>query len=94
MKKRTHPNLILGLFSLFLIFIGVGLQANGYAFGDIVLFVALGLAGVHWIWSIIDVLKDYRTNNNTEDRSIVWVIIAVIPVGGIFYYAMGRKVTV
>jgi hypothetical protein len=94
MKKLTHPNFILGLFSMLLIFIGVGLQANHYASGDAVLIGALGLGGIHWIWSIIDVLRDYRTANRTEDRNILWVIIAVIPVGGLFYYGMGRKVTV
>ena len=93
MKSRTHPNFILGLFSLLLIFIGIGLQANGYASGDAVLIGAIGLGGIHWIWSIIDVLKDYKTKNDKEDRNILWVIIAVIPVGGILYYGMGRKVT-
>lgn len=94
MKKLTHPNFILGLFSMFLIFIGVGLQANGYASGDAVLIGASGLAGIHWIWSIVDVLRDYRTANRTENRNILWVIIACVPIGGLFYYALGRKVAV
>lgn len=92
MKKRTHPNFILGLISLFLIFIGIGLRANNYKFGDAVLIGSFALAGIHWIWSIVDVLMDYRTNNSREDRNIVWVIIAVIPVGGLFYYGLGRKI--
>lgn len=94
MKSTWHPNFILGLFSLLVIFVGIGLQANGYASGDYVILGALGLGGIHWIWSIVDVLRDYHTNNDSEDRSIVWVIVAVIPVGGILYYALGRRVTV
>ena len=92
MKTRTHPNFILGLFSLLMLFIGIGLQANGYAAGDTVIIGSLALGGIHWIWSIIDVLKDYRTGNDREERNIVWVIVAVIPVGGILYYGLGRKV--
>lgn len=94
MKSFYHPNFILGLFSLFLFFIGIGLQANGYESGSYVLMSALGLGGVHWIWSIIDVLKDYHTDEITEDRNILWVILGVIPVGGLLYYALGRKVTI
>jgi hypothetical protein len=95
MKTTSHPNFILGLFSLLLIFVGLGLRANGYRGGDAVFMAAIGLGAIHWIWSIIDVFKHYRTNNDTENKNILWVILVVIvpPVGGLLYYSFSRKVS-
>ena len=94
MKKTSHPNFILGIISLVLMFVGLGLRANGYRGGDAVFMGAIALGAVHWIWSIIDVLKDYRTNNARENRNIIWVILVIIvpPVGGLLYYASGRGI--
>ncbi|HVK97170.1 MAG TPA: PLD nuclease N-terminal domain-containing protein [Flavisolibacter sp.] len=95
MKKTTHPNFILGIISLLLLFIGVGLKANGFRAGDYVLMGAIGIGAIHWIWSVVDVFKDYNKKKRTENKNILWVILVLIvpPVGGLFYYPMGRKVT-
>jgi hypothetical protein len=91
MRNTKHPNFILGLFSLLLFFIGIGLNANNYASGFYVLVAGLILAGVHWIWSIIDVF----THQNLKSQSrVLWGILVVgIPVaGGLLYYAMSKTV--
>lgn len=92
-KSAKHPNFFLGLISLLLIFIGIGMRANGYENGDFVLIFSFILSGIHWIWSIIDVFKDFRINSASENR-ILWVILVVaLPVvGGTFYYAMSKTV--
>ena len=93
MKNPTHPNFILGLISFVLLFIGVGLRANGYAYGDYVIGFSILLGAIHWIWAIIDVFKAYRINSASENR-ILWVILVVIipPIGGILYYAFSKSI--
>ncbi|MGZ3911261.1 MAG: PLDc N-terminal domain-containing protein, partial [Flavisolibacter sp.] len=89
MKNTRHPNFILGLFSLLLIFVGVGMRANGYQSGDYVLLFSFLLAGIHWIWSIIDVFRDFRVNSSSENRVLWIILVVVLPlVGGTFYYMM------
>jgi hypothetical protein len=93
MKNTRHPNFILGLISFVLLLFGIGMRANGYQGGDYVLGASILLGGIHWIWSIIDVFKDYKVNSASENR-IIWVILVIIvpPVGGLLYYAMSKTV--
>ncbi|HEX8316408.1 MAG TPA: PLD nuclease N-terminal domain-containing protein [Flavisolibacter sp.] len=91
---QKHPNLWLGLFTFFLLILSVGLRANQHnEVGDILLISSFVLGGVHWIWSVIDVLKDYRTNKASENKNIIWVILVAVvpPVGGIIYYAFNKN---
>ncbi|MGN6399201.1 MAG: PLD nuclease N-terminal domain-containing protein [Flavisolibacter sp.] len=95
MRNVKHPNFILGIISLLLIFIGVGMRANGYESGDYVLIFSFLLAGIHWIWSIIDVFKDFRVNSSSENRLLWIILVIVLPViGGTFYYAMSKTVRI
>jgi hypothetical protein len=95
MRNVKHPNFILGIVSLLLIFIGVGMRANSYDSGDYVLAFSFLLAGIHWIWSIIDVFKDFRVNSSSENRVLWIILVIVLPViGGTFYYAMSKTVRI
>lgn len=91
MKQTTHPNFILGLVSLFLIFVGIGLKFYGYRSGDYVLIGATVLGGIHWIWSILDVFKHQTPASQSR---IFWIILVVIipPVGGLLYYGFSKTV--
>jgi hypothetical protein len=93
MSNTRHPNFILGIVSLLLLFVGVGMRANGSTAGNWVLIASFILGGIHWIWSIIDVLKHYKIHSTQENR-ILWVIlvIAIPPVGGLLYYVMSKTV--
>jgi uncharacterized membrane protein YqjE len=95
MKRASHPNFILGLISFLLLIIGVGMRSNGLASANYVLIASFVLGGIHWIWAIVEVLKNFRTDSTRENR-ILWVIavIAVPPVGGMLYYLFGRTVTI
>lgn len=91
LKKNTrHPSFIIGLASFILLILGVGLKANSYSLGDIVIISAIALGAVHWIWSIIDVSKGYDLN---ADSRVFWLILVVLipPIGGMIYYMMQRK---
>jgi hypothetical protein len=91
---RKHPNLILGIVTFITLILAVGLKANRFnEIGDIVLISTFILGGIHWVWSVIDVLKDYRTNKASENRNIIWVILVLIvpPVGGVLYYAFNNN---
>jgi hypothetical protein len=95
MQNKRHPNFILGIVAYVFLFIGIGLRANGYQAGDYVIGFSALLGAIHWIWSIIDVLKNYRVNSASENR-IIWVILVIIipPVGGLLYYAMSKTVRI
>ena len=95
MKSLRHPNFILAIISAFVLFVGILLRKNSFAEGDIVVIVGTALAGIHWIWAIIDVLKNYRANKATENRNIIWVIFVIIvpPLGGIIYYAFNKNLS-
>ena len=91
---QKHPNLILGLITFVLLILAVGLRANRHnEIGDILLIATFVLGAVHWIWSIVDVIKDYRTDKASENRNIIWVILVAVvpPVGGIVYYAFNKN---
>ncbi|HWJ28390.1 MAG TPA: PLD nuclease N-terminal domain-containing protein [Flavisolibacter sp.] len=92
-KKVIHPNFYVGLLSFLLLFMGIGFRANSYSWGDYVLIGSFVVGGIHWIWSIIDVLKDYKTGGS-ENRKIIWVIFVVLipPIGGMLYYLLGSRV--
>ena len=89
MKRASHPNFILGIVSLLLIFLGIGFKANGYRLGDYILISAVILGGVHWIWSIVDV---FRHQTSKSQSRVFWVILVIVlpPVGGLLYYVMSK----
>ena len=95
MKKNwKHPNLIIGLVSFLTLLLSVGFRANRMnAVGDTLLIGTFALGFIHWVWAVVDVLKDYFAHKSTEDRNIVWVVLVIIvpPVGGILYYAFQRN---
>jgi hypothetical protein len=91
---QKHPNLFLGLVTFILLILSVGLRANRHnEVGDILLIATFVLGGVHWAWSIVDVIRDYRTDKASENRNIIWVILVAVvpPVGGILYYSFNKN---
>jgi hypothetical protein len=90
-KRTTHPNFILGISSLIVMLVGIGMKANGYRIGDMLLILTVALGGIHWIWSIIDVV---RHQPNTSQSKVFWLILVILipPVGGLIYYAFSRTV--
>lgn len=95
MRNKRHPNFILAIVAYLFLFIGIGLRANGYQAGDYVIGFSGLLGAIHWIWSIVDVLRNYRINSASENR-IIWVILVIIipPVGGLLYYTMSKTVRI
>src|SRR3954468_2005104 len=92
-RKITHPNFYLGVLAFLLLFIGIGLRANGYESGDYVIGASAVLGGIHWIWAIFDVFRYYRTSG-PENKQIIWVIIVLLipTVGSMLYYIIGDRV--
>jgi hypothetical protein len=91
MKQTTHPNFILGLVTLVLVFVGIGLKFYSYRFGDVVLIGAALLGGIHWIWAIVDV---FRHQTALSQSRVFWMILVIVlpPIGGLFYYASSKTV--
>jgi hypothetical protein len=87
MKSTRHPNFILGIISFLVLFIGIAIRANGYQYGDYVIASAAALAGIHWIWAIIDVAG---TTTVTPSQRKFWLIIVIIVpgFGSMIYYIM------
>jgi len=91
MKQTTHPNFILGIISLILLFIGVAVYRSGSTGGYWIWIIATILGGIHWIWSIIDV---FRQQTIASQSRVLWsiLVIAIPAVGGLLYYMMSKTV--
>jgi len=89
-KNIKHPSFIIGLLSFVLFLLGVIIRGNGYVKGDFVILFSIILGGVHWIWSVRDVIKSYDLKPGSK---IFWLIMVLLipPVGGMVYYMMKRK---
>jgi hypothetical protein len=91
LKKNTrHPSFIIGLISFFLFLFGVLLRGNNFVFGDKIIFSAICLGAIHWVWSIIDVSTGYDLNPASRSFWLIMVML-VPPLGGMIYYMMKRK---
>jgi hypothetical protein len=91
MRNTMHPNFLLGLFSLFLLILGWVLRVYGFQTSDYIWLAAFLLGGVHWVWAITDVFRHQHPGSQSR---VLWAIlvVAVPPVGGLFYYAMSKTV--
>ncbi|GAA4334096.1 hypothetical protein [Flaviaesturariibacter amylovorans] len=90
-KQMTHPNFILGLVSILLLFIGIGLYRNGSESGNIIWYIAVGLGAIHWIWGITDV---FRQQNLASQSRVFWqiLVVAIPAVGSMLYYMNSKTV--
>lgn len=94
MANLTHPNFIIGLLSAIFGACAIGFRANNMTdVSFILVYIAIGLLLVHWIWSIVDVGK---TDTLEGSQKKFWLIVVIaIPLGGMFYYIMhSRKNTI
>lgn len=85
MKNLRHPNVILAIISFIILFIGLGLYANGYGAAYYVVLFSLLLGAIHWVWSIIDVSK---TTTLTASQKTLWfILVLIVPgAGSLLYY--------
>jgi hypothetical protein len=87
MKNLRHPNFILSIVSAIFLFVGIGMRANGYQGGDYVLGIGTLLAGIHWIWAIIDVAT--RSDMRPYQKRFWLIIVIAVPVfGAMVFYGM------
>ena len=90
MKNLRHPNFILSLVSAVVLFIGIGMKANGYAAGIYVLGAGALLAGIHWIWAIVDVIG--RTDMKPYQKRFWLIIVIAVPVfGAMVFYGLHQE---
>lgn len=90
MKNLRHPNFILAIVSAIVLFVGIGLRANGYQAGDIVLGIGALLAGIHWIWAIIDVAS--RHDMRPYQKRFWLIIVIAVPVfGAMVFYGLHQE---
>ena len=89
-KNIRHPSFIIGLSSFVIFLVGVILRGNGYVGGSTFILLSFELGGIHWIWSMTDVITGYDLK---PDSKIFWLIMVMLipPLGGMIYYAMKRK---
>lgn len=90
MKNLRHPNFILAIISAIILFIGVVLRYDGFQTGDYVIGLGALLAGIHWIWAIVDVLN--RKDIQGYQRMFWFIIVVGVPVfGGMVFYGLHQE---
>ena len=91
MKNLKHPNFILAIVSAVLIFIGIGMRTSGYQGGDYITGIGALLAGVHWIWAIVDVIGRSGDLKPFQKRFWLIVVIAVPVFGAMVFYGLHQE---
>jgi hypothetical protein len=90
MKNLRHPNFILSIISAIVLFIGIGLRGSGYPGGDIVIIAGAALAGIHWIWAIIDVIS--RGDMKPFQKRFWLIVVIAVPVfGAMVFYGLHQE---
>jgi len=90
MNNLKHPNFILAVVSIILFLIGIIMRANSSEFGTYVIIFSLILGGIHWVWSIVDVIK--RTDLKPfQKRFWLIAVIAAPGIGGMLFYTLHQR---
>jgi hypothetical protein len=90
MKNAKHPAFIIGIVSIILLIIGSVVKAGGYRMGTYIVFGAVALGAIHWIWSIIDVAT--RSDMKPfQKRFWLIAVVAAPAIGAMIFYIMHQK---
>ena len=90
MKNLRHPNFILAIVSAIILFFGIGMRASGYQGGDYLIGAGTLLAGIHWIWAIIDVAR--RADLKPYQKRFWLIVVVAVPVfGGMVFYGLHQE---
>jgi hypothetical protein len=90
MKNLRHPNFILAIISGIILLTGIILRANGYQGGDYVIGAGALLAGIHWIWAIVDVIN--RTDMKPFQKRFWLIVVIAVPVfGAMVFYGLHQE---
>ena len=90
MNNTKHPSFILGIISIIVLAFGIGMKANGYRSGDYVVLGSVVLAGIHWIWSVIEVAG--RTDLKPFQKRFWLIAVIAAPVfGGMLFHILHQR---
>jgi hypothetical protein len=90
MKNLRHPNFILSIISAIVLFIGIGMKGSGYQGGEYVLIGGTILAGIHWIWAIVDVIA--RSDMKPFQKRFWLIVVIAVPVfGAMVFYGLHQE---
>lgn len=86
MKNMNHPAFIVAILGTILI-VGGLLTMTYFVLGTWLLYLGVLLAGIFWVWAIIDIMA---ANHLKFHQKMFWLIVAIsVPVmGGLIYYVM------
>ena len=72
--------------------VGIILRANGNQGGDYVLGAGALLAGIHWIWAIIDVINRDGTDLKAFQKRFWLIVVITVPVlGAMVFYGLHQE---
>jgi len=94
MKQKTrmiHPNFIIGLISYFGLLAGVILYSNDFKIAKTFIAGSLILGVIHWIISVVSVIRDQLKNKNNSWIFWFTAVFIVPPIGGMMYYMVNDK---
>jgi hypothetical protein len=66
------------------------MKSMGNRDGDIVIIIGGGLAGIHWIWAIIDVIN--RSDMKAYQKRFWLIAVVAVPVlGAMVFYGLHQE---
>ena len=90
MKNLKHPNFILAIVATIVLFMGVGMNGNGQDKGVYMLGLAALLAGIHWLWAIVDVISRHDLRP-FQKRFWLIAVVAVPVFGALVFYGLHNE---
>lgn len=90
MKNMKHPAFWLGIITIILVLIGVGFKSNGYSSSYYIWIAASVIGGIHWIWTIIEVIG--RDDMKAFQKRFWLILVVAIPVlGGMLFHVLHQQ---
>lgn len=86
MKNIKKPSFILGVGSHVIFIVALLLMANNYTYSTWVMYGALALGAIYWIWTIIEVSNTGPAELKKYQKSFWLILVIAIPMFGAFLY--------
>ena len=86
MKNLRKPSFIFGLASHIVFLIALFLMANNYPYSIWVMYGALTMGGIYWIWTIIEVASAGTDELKKYQKSFWLILVICVPMFGALLY--------
>lgn len=90
MKNIKHPAFLTGILTVLFIIFAVATKSYGYRIGSYLFIAAALLAGITWVWGVIDVVS--RADMKPFQKRFWLIVVVAVPfMGAMIFYILHQK---